>query len=113
MSTIALPSVQSLLIEMHFNGTPLSTGTAFVVNTPKRGPHLITNRHNVTGRHQETGQPLSKTAGVPSDIVVVHNRRDRLGEWIPRTESLYAAGAPRWIEHPTLAACRTSGLRRG
>jgi len=106
MGTIAKPSVQSLLIEMQFNGQPLSTGTAFVVNTPTKGPHLITNRHNVTGRHQETGVPLSKTCGVPSDIVIVHNRKAQLGqrEWVPRTEPLYVNGTPRWVEHPTLGA---------
>ena len=37
MGTIAKPSVQSLLIEMQFNGQPLSTGTAFIVNTPTKG----------------------------------------------------------------------------
>jgi hypothetical protein len=104
MGNIAKPSIQSLLIEMQFNGQPLSTGTAFVVNAPTKGPHLITNRHNVTGRHQETGEPLSKTAGVPSDIVVVHNRKAQLGQWVPRVEPLYANGTPRWVEHPTLGA---------
>lgn len=104
MATIAKPSVQSLLIEMQFNGQPLSTGTAFVVNTPTRGPHLITNRHNVTGRHQETGAPLSKTGGVPSDIVIIHNRKGALGQWVPHTEALYVNGSPRWVEHPSLGA---------
>jgi len=104
MGTIAKPSVQSLLIEMQFNGQALSTGTAFVVNTPTKGPHLITNRHNVTGRHQETGAPLSATGGVPSHIVVVHNRKAQLGHWVPRNEPLCVNGAPRWVEHPTLGS---------
>lgn len=104
MATIAKPSVQSLLIEMQFNGQPLSTGTAFVVNTPTKGPHLITNRHNVTGRHQETGAPLSKTGGTPSDLVIVHNHKASLGQWVSRSEPLYVNGNPRWIEHPTLGS---------
>lgn len=104
MATIAKPSVQSLLIEMQFNGQPLSTGTAFVVNTPTKGPHLVTNRHNVTGRNQETGVPLSKTSGIPSHVVVVHNRKGQLGQWVPKIEPLYANDQPRWIEHPTLGA---------
>ncbi len=104
MATIAKPSVQSLLIEMQFNGQPLSTGTAFVVNTPTKGPHLITNRHNVTGLHHETGAPLSKTGGVPSDLVIIHNRKDALGQWVPRSEPLFTNGVARWIEHPTLGA---------
>ena len=102
MVNIAKPSVQSLLIEMQFNGQLLSTGTAFVVNTPTKGPHLITNRHNATGRHQETGAPLSKTGGVPSHIVVVHNRKAQLGQWVSRSEPLYVNSAPHWVEHPTL-----------
>ncbi len=103
MPEIAKPSVQSLLIEMQFNDQPLSTGTAFVVNSPK-GPHLITNRHNVTGRHQETNAPLSPTGGIPNGIVVVHNRKGNLGQWVPRPEVLYIGGAPRWREHPTLGS---------
>lgn len=98
---IAKPSVQSLLIEMQFNGQKLATGTAFVVQTAK-GPHLITNRHNVTGRSQDTGQPLSKTGGIPNQLVIVHNQKGKLGNWLPRLESLEVGGAPRWVEHPTL-----------
>jgi hypothetical protein len=103
MGNIAQPSVQSLLIEMQVNGTALSTGTAFVAVTPK-GPHLITNRHNVTGRHQESGAPLSSTGGLPTDLVIVHNRKGQLGQWVPRAESLYVNGTPRWREHPVLGA---------
>lgn len=98
---IAKPSVQSLLIEMQFNGQALATGTAFVVDTAK-GPHLLTNRHNVTGRHQETGAPLSKTGGVPNHLVIVHNQKEKLGHWVRRLESLLTNGASRWVEHPTL-----------
>lgn len=96
------PSFQSLLIEMQFDGATLSTGTAFVVETPNRGPHLITNRHTVTGRHQDTGEPLSTTAGIPNHLVVIHNRLDKNGGWIRCTEPLYEGETPRWIEHPRL-----------
>lgn len=102
MGQIAQPSVQSLLVRMQFNGRPLSTGTAFVVQAPS-GPYLVTNRHNVTGRHQETDAPLSPTGGVPNEIIIVHNRNVQLGQWVPRREPLYEpSGAPRWREHPTL-----------
>lgn len=101
MTQITRPSVQSLLIEMQFNGQSLSSGTAFVVDTPK-GPHLLTNRHNVTGRNQDTGAPLSKTGGIPNHIVVLHNKKGQLGTWVPRLEHLYDNNAPRWIEHPKL-----------
>lgn len=105
MPSIEQPSVQSLLIRMRFNDQQLSTGTAFVVMGRTGRWHLITNRHNVTGRHQDTGAPLSSTGGIPNNIVIVHNRLARLGEWIEKTEDLHDQdGSPRWIEHPTLGA---------
>ncbi|CAG2083306.1 trypsin-like peptidase domain-containing protein [Xanthomonas euroxanthea] len=103
MPTIAQPSVQSLLIQMQFNGQPLSTGTAFVVQAAN-GPYLVTNRHNVTGRHQDTGAPLSNSGGIPNEIAVVHNRNGHLGQWVPRLEHLYADDTPKWREHPVLGA---------
>ena len=102
MYRLAKPSFQSLLIEMQFDGQILSTGTAFIVDTPNEGFHLITNRHNVTGRHQETGKPLSKTGGVPNHVVIHHNKKSALGNWLPKTEPLFIGETPRWIEHPTL-----------
>lgn len=104
MYRFAKPSFQSLLIEMQFDGQILSTGTAFIVDTPNEGFHLITNRHNVTGRHQKTGKPLSKTAGVPSHIVIHHNRKSALGSWLPKIEPLFIGETPRWIEHPNLGS---------
>lgn len=103
MPSIAQPSVQSLLLQMQFNGHPLSTGTGFVTQTSK-GPVLVTNRHNVTGRHQETGKPLSPTGGIPSEIVIVHNQKDCLGQWLTRTEPLFSDEAPQWVEHPILGS---------
>lgn len=101
MLTIAHPSVQSLLIQMQFNGQPLATGTAFVAPTPN-GFVLVTNRHNVTGRDQETGKPLSASGGVPNQLVVVHNVKGQLGQWVSRVESLFDSSQPRWREHPQL-----------
>lgn len=103
MVTVAEPSVRSLLIEMSFNGQSLATGTGFVVQK-EESPFLITNRHNVTGLHQETGQALSQTGAVPDELHVVHNRKNRLGSWVSKTEPLYSEGQPRWIEHPILGA---------
>jgi hypothetical protein len=101
MTTIALPSVQSLLIELVFANQPLATGTAFVCDS-KKGPVLITNWHNVSGRNPQTKQPLSSTAAIPDSLRIVHNRAGKLGEWLLKTESLLANGKPRWIEHPSL-----------
>lgn len=102
MLGISEPSVKSLFIEMQFNGQPLATGTAFVVNGKTR-PLLITNRHNVTGRNPQTNEPLSTSAGIPNQIVIIHNRKGRLGEWITRLEPILDDdGNPLWFEHPIL-----------
>lgn len=100
---IAEPSVMSLIIQMRKGTTALGTGTAFVVIGP-HGPVLVTNRHNVTGRNQETGTPLSASGVVPDCLAIMHNRLNRLGEWIERVEPLYSGNAPRWTEHPVLGA---------
>ena len=97
--TIAEPSVKSLFLQMRNAGSPLSSGTGFVALSP-RGPVLVTNWHNVTGRHHQTKQPLSKSGSTPDEIVIRHNRANQLGQWVDRTEVLYANGAPRWKLHP-------------
>lgn len=105
MQTIAKPSVQSLLLQMRFNGQPLSTGTGFVSLSAK-GPLLITNRHNVTGRRQDNNEPLSKTGGVPNEVVVFHNAKGKIGTWVPKIEQLFFdpdAENKRWVEHPILS----------
>ncbi|MHB1095579.1 MAG: trypsin-like peptidase domain-containing protein [Gemmatimonadaceae bacterium] len=102
MTTIALPSVQSLLIEMRFKDQPLGTGTGFVA-VGRKGPVLVTNWHNLAGRHPDTKQPISPTAAIPDEIRIVHNKAKNLGNWIEVVEPLYAAGKPRWAEHPTFS----------
>lgn len=100
MTDIALPSVQSLLIQMKFNGQLISTGTAFVVKG-KTGPLLLTNRHNVTGRCQDNDQPLSKTGGIPNEIEIIHNVKGKLGNWFGVVEPILDANEnPLWKEHP-------------
>lgn len=91
---------------MRFDGQALSTGTGFVSQSSK-GPVLITNRHNLTGRHQEDNKPLSKTGGVPNEVVIYHNRKGKLGFWQRKTETLYSDRENenhRWIEHPVLGS---------
>jgi hypothetical protein len=100
MTSISLPSVQSLLIEMAFGSQPLSTGTGFVCESSK-GPVLVTNWHNVTGRNPHSKQPLSRTAGIPDFVRIIHNAA-QLGQWVAKMEPLYSNGKPRWIEHPSL-----------
>ena len=101
---IAKPSVQSLLLQMRFNGQPLATGTGFIVES-RLGPVLVTNRHNVTGRNSETGEPLSQTGGIPNEIQIIHNCKDKLGWWVEKIEPLFSTDqSPRWKEHPRLGA---------
>jgi hypothetical protein len=101
MPTIAEPSVKSLLLVMQSQEKALGTGTGFVAQT-SRGPVLITNWHNVAGRNPETNQVLSHTGQVPDEVVIIHNRANRLGEWVQRSEGLLGPQGPLWIEHPTL-----------
>ena len=101
MPLVAKPSSQSLLLRMRFSGQDISIGTGFVVQSAG-GPMLITNRHNVTGRNQDTGELISSTGGIPDEIVIIHNKFDRIGEWTICIEPLFEDEAPRWIEHPTL-----------
>lgn len=103
MPSIAKPSVQSLLIQMQFDGQALSTGTGFIVQS-QNGSFLITNRHNVTGRHQDTNEPLSSTGGIPNEIVIIHNQLNHIGRWIQKTERILNGDSPLWHEHPTLGA---------
>lgn len=106
MNKIAKPSVQSLLLQMQFNGQPLSTGTGFVSYSAK-GPVLITNRHNVTGRRQDNHKPMSSTGGVPNEVVIFHNIKGQLGSWQEKVEPLYYDPdneKQRWIEHPVLGS---------
>lgn len=98
---IARPSVMSLLLGLRFNGTELAVATGFVAPSPI-GPVLITARHNVTGRRQDNGQLISKNGGVPNEVVIVHNAKGGVPQWVPITEPLYSVGLPKWREHPTL-----------
>lgn len=100
MSEILLPSVQSLFIQMCFNGQKLSSGTAFIVSSDK-GPLLLTNRHNVTGRDQNNAKLLSKNGGIPNEIKITHNAKDKLGNWIDVVEPILDLdGNSLWKEHP-------------
>ncbi len=101
---ISKPSVQSLFLQLQFNGNNIATGTGFIADTPS-GPALITNRHNVTGRNNVTNDTLSPNGHTPDSIVIVHNRQGHLGQWVEKNEPLFDEDHnPKWIEHPTLGA---------
>lgn len=103
MTTISLPSVQSLLLQMGANGNILSSGTGFVLNSIK-GPILLTNRHNVTGLNNITGEPLHPNGYTPNEVNIIHNRQGYLGQWVSKLEPLLEDWEPLWIEHPTLGS---------
>lgn len=94
------PSVRSIYCRMRFGDQDLSTGTGFLAKT-SNGHVFLTNRHNVTGRRNDTGEPLSKTGGVPDNLLIFHHMAEGLGSWQGRPEPLYSPdGAPLWKEHP-------------
>src|SRR5262249_20672149 len=100
---ITLPSVQSLYLKMRYNGHDLGSGTGFVAHAKSGQPVLLTNWHNVSGRHPETKAILSQTQLVPNELCICHNRANRLGEWVERTEKLHSLNGPLWREHPALS----------
>lgn len=104
---LEIPTMKSLFIEMRFQETVLSSGTAFLVANDKSSHcALITNRHNVTGRHQETGVCLSKNGAIPDNVLIYfHKEPLDLGEWqCIRLPLFKDDGQPWWIEHPRLGA---------
>lgn len=99
MVQLARPSVQSLFIQTQHNGQPLTSATGFVVQS-RYGPVLLTNRHVLTGRDQNTGQPLAPQGQTPTEVVIIHNRKEAVGQWLARMEPLYDGPVRRWFEHP-------------
>lgn len=102
---IEIPSLKSLFIEMYFGEQLLSTGTAILAAIDKNSRcAVVTNRHNVTGRHQETGECLSKTLGIPDNIIIhFHCSESKIGQWRKIKLPLYRDdGTAFWIEHPRL-----------
>lgn len=103
--SLEMPTMKSLFIEMYFDETLLSSGTAFLVARDKESHCcLFTNKHNVTGRNLETGECLSRNAAIPNHIVIYfHKNAEQPGSWIKVKLPLYRDdGTQYWFEHPTL-----------
>ena len=48
---------------------------------------------------------MSSKGGIPDQVLIIHNRHGKLGEWVHRSEALLDAnGKPLWFEHPNLGA---------
>jgi hypothetical protein len=100
MMVIDQYSVAALPIEMFFNATNLSIGTAFVWTQDNR-LFLITNWHNVSGKDPNTGKHLSKTAAEPNNIKVWFNQKNQLGNKIAKIIAIRnPQGNPLWYVHP-------------
>lgn len=102
MATIDHYSCSTIPIEMYFDETPLSIGTAFLWHS--RGRYfLVTNWHNVTGKSPTTGKHLSKTAAEPNRLRVWLHHSDNLNElYVDMLDLRDPRGHPRWWIHPTL-----------
>ena len=97
--TIEKPSVQSLFLMMKSNGNDLASGTGFIV-VHNDEPYLITNWHNLAGRNPENGKLLSRMAAIPDEVIIYHNRKGKVGQWVPKSEKILIDDKPIWLEHP-------------
>lgn len=96
-------------LEMYFRDQKLFNGSCFFWDKAGR-THLITNWHNLSGRSPRTGEPLSRTAGIPDRVRFMAYRRtsepDASGRYmvsydpveIPLCDDDFSH--PRWREHP-------------
>ena len=98
--TIDEYSLAALPIEMYFNTTFLSIGTAFVWKSEGR-LYLITNWHNVSGKDPNTGKHISKTATEPNNLKVGFNQKGNMGHRVAKTIRIRDQNdAPVWFVHP-------------
>ncbi len=82
-----IESVQSLYIEAHFNDTPLSSATGFVIKSKTRY-YLITNWHVASNKDPKTKTWIDPKVPIsPNKIKIVHNS-DTLGNYTITTENL-------------------------
>lgn len=100
MASIDQYSLATVPIEMAFQETNLSLGTAF---TWKSGSEyfLITNWHNLSGKNPRTGQHLSPTAAEPDRIRVWWNIKGQLGAKVAGMVAIRDDDHnPLWWVHP-------------
>lgn len=99
---------RSLFIEMYFNETKLSSGTAFFGGVDNKCL-LFTNRHNVTGKNNETNELLSSRGGIPNKIKILVPDITISGEEYISGQSQYFTIPlygdeemlnPLWFDHP-------------
>jgi len=95
-------------VTMRFEDAELGVGTAFFYSFDGKN-YLITNWHIVTGRHHLDNSVMSKTGGIPDNLVVRFPYKETLDSgvtafrWIPKIMKLYKDAdreEPVWWEHP-------------
>ncbi|MGD9615249.1 MAG: serine protease [Alphaproteobacteria bacterium] len=100
MAAIDEYSVSTAPIQMYFDQTPLSLGTAFVWQDGQ-SYFLITNWHNLSGRNPISNKHLSPTAAEPNMVKVWLNERDKLGSKHSVMLRIQDQdGQPLWLTHP-------------
>jgi hypothetical protein len=97
-------------LEMSYGTQNLASGSSFFWKADGR-TFLVSNWHNFSGRNAETGQPNSRTGGVPSHITFRAYRQDGQpdvnGDFPMTIASVQIPlyhdnlSGPRWLEHPT------------
>lgn len=102
MATIDIYFVSTVPIEMFFNHTNLSIGTAFSWRINSES-FLITNSHNVSGIDPFTGKHISKTAAEPNAIQAWWNVVGQLGSKFSEQIAIRdQSNRPLWLVHPQL-----------
>ena len=97
-------SVTSLKLVILHDDMEIGVATGFVVD--KNNKHyLVTNRHVVLACSLDQN-PMNIGGWVCANkLRILHNRLNRLGEWLWVLEGLYdEKNNKRWFEHPTLGA---------
>jgi hypothetical protein len=89
----------SLHLRMFVGKCELGVATGFVVFRDEK-PLLITSRHVLSGRHPDSGQPISKTGGIPDRVEITHHKGPGFGSWITQSYLLAdASGKGNWLGH--------------
>ncbi len=102
MKTINIDPYTSAVspIDMYFDNTPLSRGTAFFWEEEGQ-TFLVTKWHNFSGKNPFTGNHLTENAAEPNIITFdVFEGGDLNKRRTVRTD-LFENDIPAWLEHPT------------
>jgi hypothetical protein len=98
-------------LSMLYGKQEISTGSCFFWGHDGR-TYLLTNWHNLAGRNPLTGQPKSRTGGIPDRVRFMGYKRVSAPDAHGYYELAYASAEvrlcnsnltkPKWFEHPSL-----------